>query len=154
MKRSVFKSSVDKLFSSFLVYSWWFLTMCRWAFSLQRCHAHHDWSFLEDLWTFRGRSWVAKRSPWIPLWTRQIFHSPRVEWSLLVDRMLFWLCTHWYTGLLHIFVTVKHFMHNDKYFHLGYWIIEIVCDILVIFYGDWREARAWIHTRIQLCASN
>lgn len=36
-------------------------------------------------------------------------------------------------------------MHNDgvKYSPPPpvYWIIEIVCDVLVVFYGGWREAR-------------
>lgn len=68
------------------------------AFSLHSHHARHDWSSLEDLWTFKGGSWVAKRSPWSPLWTQQIFHSSRMEWLLLVEPLPCWMRTHCYTA--------------------------------------------------------
>lgn len=108
------------------------------AFSLQSHHACHDWCSWEDLWTFKGRSWVAKRSPWSPLWTQQIFHSSSMEWLLLVDPLPYPVHT---ATPLPLFVTLNHFnkhTYQVKSFGLVYQIIlGFVCDILVVFNGVW-----------------
>lgn len=61
---------------------------------------------------------------------------------MLVARLLCWLRTHWYTGLLHIFATVEHVtctVTEYSIFRLVDWIIEIVCDIWWYFIGIGRK---------------